>query len=122
MTTITDARAEVVSVLVDALPGVPVYGAPPNNVSAPCALVGLGGADTQPTMHRWGAELVVVLVAPGGDNTAAVEWLESALMTAAQALASSLVHEILWDEPGQTTIAGTPYLAARLRVPVDLGE
>lgn len=120
MTTITDAREEVAGILRAALPGIPVYGAPPNNVSAPCAFVGLGAADSQPTVSRWGAELVAVLVAPGGDNVAAVTWLETAILDAAAALSSTLTHEVLWDEPGQTTLAGTTYLAARLRVPVDL--
>ena len=118
--TLGEARARAQSALEGALPGVPVWPAPPTNVSAPCAILGLGAASAQPTYTRWDAQLWAVLVAPGGDNEAAVMWLEVALLDSARALAAEFISPIVWDEPGTLILGGVSYLTARLRIPIDL--
>lgn len=120
MSTITQARQAIIDAVETALPGVPVYGVPPGNVAAPCVFIGLGRATDQPTLVRWDADMVVTLVGPAGDNEAAVEWLETAILDAAAMLSTQTSSKILWDAPGQATIAGTTYLVAKLTVPIDL--
>lgn len=120
MSTITDARTQAAGVLADVFPDLPVYSYPPNNVSAPCAFIALGGGWEQRGVGRWDARLQVTLVAPGGDNEAAVAWLEAAILDAADGISKAMSCPVTWDMPGQTQIAAQTYLAARLFVPISI--
>jgi hypothetical protein len=113
-------RQEVAEALAAALPGLPVHAYPPGNVSAPCAFIALGAAVDQPLATKWETQLHVTLVAPAGDNEAAVELLEEMIEAAAAALTVVVEGPVLWDEPGTAQIAGNSYLAARLTIPIDI--
>lgn len=120
MSSISDARLDVAETLAAALPGLPVWAYPPNNMAAPCAFVQLGAGLEQPIAGKWNAELVVTLIGPGGDNDVAIVALEKMIMDAAQAISAAHLAPVTWQTPGVLTISGVPYFSARLTVPIDV--
>jgi hypothetical protein len=120
MSTVSSARMDVTDTIAAALPGLPVWAYPPNNVATPCAYVQLGAATAEPIADRWEAQLQVTLVAPGGDNEMAVLALEEMILTVARAVSLEYTVPVTWGLPGITTIAGQTYFAAQLTVPIDV--
>jgi Domain of unknown function (DUF4082) len=120
VSTISDRRLDVAETVAAALPNVPVWAYPPNNLAAPCAFVQLGAAISQPIADRWNAELTVTLVAPGGDNDSAILALEAMIMECALAISRDHLAPVTWQAPGLVTISGQAYFSARLTVPIDI--
>jgi hypothetical protein len=118
---LTEHRTGIAHLVRDAVgPNLPVYDAPPSNIAAPCLIVSTGPAVAQPRRRAWDVQMRVSIVAPGGDNTAAVTTLETLIVQVADVLSEALTCPVTWDWPGQTTIGGNVYLICQLTVPIHL--
>jgi len=113
--TITQWRTGLRDALIAEFPDMPVYASPPNNPAAPCIILRIAGG-RQRTANIWTQTLRAVIVGPGGDNEATTQTFEDMLLRAAAVLSEETAQPVNWEEPGQTTLAGAPYLATTLDV------
>ena len=114
---ITERREQVAGIVAAELgPDYPVSAVPPANVTPPCAFVTTGRTDRMVRRQAWDCQYVVTLMAPAGDNEAAVTVLEDLMMRVAGAFSGAFTAPGLWERPEQALLAGKPHFVANLTV------
>lgn len=114
------ARQDIADALAGVLPdNVTVYAYPPNALAAPCVIVKLRGAE-QIGPCLWSQEYRVTVVAPGGDNEAALDFLETWLIQIADLLSTEYAQPIGWEEPGIAISGAASYLASVIDLTVEI--
>ena len=103
-------------------PMVPVYAAPPANLTPPCVTVRTGRAVAQARQGQWDVETLVTVIGPPGDNAAAVDLMDELLWSVAIALSNGLTVPVLWDQPAGLQAAGGTFLASTIPVLTRVSE
>lgn len=116
--TLTEVRRAIADAVRAAVGDVSVWAAPPSNLTGPgVTLVPDGGTPLSGCL--WDTSWRLLLVAPGGDNEAAVEVLEQLTTQVVAGVAAALPGaQITWEPPTLTTSAGIDYLTQNVLVTV----
>jgi hypothetical protein len=121
MSELTDARWALYEAVSTALPELPIFAAPPSAPTAPCIIISTRGGQ-QVTARMWEQVYRLTVVAPGGDNEAAIRSIESSIWQLALELSRTLAAEMSWEPVAQTIMAGQTCLIAYMDVRLDITE
>lgn len=116
---ISSRRWEIASFIQQLIPEIPVYPAPPTNISAPCIVVSFRNAN-QWGSNLWNQYFRITFIGPAGDNESAIYALEDMLWKVAYEIAKQYSRKVEWSAPTTVTSSEQTYLSTSFDILVDL--